>query len=212
MHKLRILILYPDPAGLALLTSMLNSLGHDIEEATDDRAAVRLMERQGIDLVLAGVEPADDDALELLTYARRKHREVPVILLFPRAHPDRAKEALRQGAMAVLKYPIPAAELRAAVLQALDQSGGRPARDPVGGNARPAADSKPAAVPPTASGGLPPTPAPPPPPPRRGPGRGRDATPRAVGLGYRPHRSRSESGSRVIDLAGISPPRRGPRC
>ena len=163
MHKPRILILYPDPAGLALLTSMLNSLGHPIEEAADDRAAVRLMERRGIDLVLAGVEPADGDALELLTYVRRKHREVPVILLFPRAHPDRAKEALRQGAMAVLKYPVPAVELRAAVLQALDQSGGRPARDPVGGSAGPApaspADSKPAAVPLTASGGLPPTPA-----------------------------------------------------
>ena len=41
MHKLRILILYPDPAGLALLTSMLKSLGHIIEEATTDRVAVR---------------------------------------------------------------------------------------------------------------------------------------------------------------------------
>ena len=161
MHKPRILILYPDPAGLALLTSMLKSLGHPIEEAADDRGAVRLMERRGIDLVLAGVEPADGDALELLTYVRRKHREVPVILLFPRAHPDRAKQALRQGAMAVLKYPVPAVELRAAVLQALDQSGGRPARDPVGGSSGPAlasmADSEPAAVPLTASVGLPPT-------------------------------------------------------
>ncbi len=54
MHKLRILILYPDPAGLALLTSMLKSLGHMIEEATTDRAAVRSMERNDIDLVLAG--------------------------------------------------------------------------------------------------------------------------------------------------------------
>jgi DNA-binding NtrC family response regulator len=159
MHKPRILILYPDPTGLALLTSMLNSLGHPIEEAANDRAAVRLMERRGIDLVLAGVEPSDADALELLTYVRRKHREVPVILLFPRAHPDRAKDALRQGAMAVLKYPVPAVELRAAVLQALDQSGGRPATDPVGGSSgsTPAspADSKPAAVPLTASVGLP---------------------------------------------------------
>ena len=121
MHKLRILILYPDPAGLALLTSMLKSLGHIIEEATNDRVAVRLMERNDIDLVLAGVDPGDGDALELLTYVRRKHREVPVVLLFPRLHPDRAKEALRLGAMAVLKYPVPAAELRAAVLQALEQ-------------------------------------------------------------------------------------------
>ena len=121
MYKLRILILYPDPAGLALLTSMLKSLGHIIEEATNDRVAVRLMERNDIDLVLAGVDPGDGDALELLTYVRRKHREVPVVLLFPRLHPDRAKEALRLGAMAVLKYPVPAAELRAAVLQALEQ-------------------------------------------------------------------------------------------
>lgn len=120
MHKLRILILYPDPAGLALLTSMLKSLGHIIEEATNDRVAVKLMERNNIDLVLAGVDPLDSEALELLTYVRRKHREVPVILLFPRLHPERAKEALRLGAMAVLKYPVPAAELRAAVLQALE--------------------------------------------------------------------------------------------
>ena len=70
--------------------------------------------------MLAGVDPLDSEALELLTYVRRKHREVPVILLFPRLHPERAKEALRLGAMAVLKYPVPAAELRAAVLQALE--------------------------------------------------------------------------------------------
>jgi two-component system response regulator HydG len=126
MQKLRILILYPDPAGLALLTSMLKSLGHIIEEAATDRVAVRLMERNNIDLVLAGVDPLDGEALELLMYVRRKHREVPVILLFPRLHPERAKEALRLGAMAVLKYPVPAAELRAAVLQALERAETRP--------------------------------------------------------------------------------------
>lgn len=126
MHKLRILILYPNPEGLALLASMLKSLGYIIEEAVNDRMAVRLMERENIDLVLAGVDPGDSDALELLTYVRRKHREVPVVLLFPRLHPERAKEALRLGAMAVLKYPVPAAELRAAVLQALEQCEARP--------------------------------------------------------------------------------------
>jgi DNA-binding NtrC family response regulator len=139
MHKLRILILYPDPAGLALLTSMLKSLGHMIEEATTDRAAVRSMERNDIDLVLAGVDPLDVEALELLTYVRRKHREVPVILLFPRLHPERAKEALRMGAMAVLKYPVPAAELRAAVLQALERCEAR--------TADPASPQAPAAAP-----------------------------------------------------------------
>ena len=147
MQKLRILILYPDPAGLALLTSMLKSLGHIIEEATTDRAAVRLMERNNIDLVLAGVDPLDNEALELLTYVRRKHREVPVILLFPRLHAERAKEALRLGAMAVLKYPVPAAELRAAVLQALERVEARPV-EPASTTARepqPVAHGKPPA-------------------------------------------------------------------
>ena len=120
MRKFRILIVCPEPGGLALLTSMLRSLGHLIEEAATDRLAVRLMERNSVNLVLASVDPGDADALELLSYVRRKHTGVPVILMFPRLHPDRAKEALRLGAMAVLKYPVPAAELRAAVLQALE--------------------------------------------------------------------------------------------
>jgi hypothetical protein len=41
---------------------MSESSGHHIEEAADDRAAVRLMGRRGTDPVLAGVEPADGDA------------------------------------------------------------------------------------------------------------------------------------------------------
>jgi two-component system, NtrC family, response regulator HydG len=150
MQKLRILILYPDPAGLALLTSMLKSLGHIIEEATTDRAAVKLMERNNIDLVLAGVDPLDNDALELLTYVRRKHREVPLILLFPRLHAERAKEALRLGAMAVLKYPVPAAELRAAVLQALERSEARQL-EPSGATVNPSAAAQNAKAP--SSGG-----------------------------------------------------------
>jgi two-component system response regulator HydG len=121
MAKYRILIVCPEPQGLALLTSMLKSLGHYIEEAATDRVAVRLMERNPINLVLASVDPGDADALELLSHVRRKYADVPVILMFPRVHPERAKEALRLGAMAVLKYPVPAAELRAAVLQAMEQ-------------------------------------------------------------------------------------------
>jgi two-component system response regulator HydG len=132
MPKLRILIHYPNPEGLALLASMLKSLRYLIEEAVTDRMAVRLMERETIDLVLAGVDPGDSEALELLAYVRRKHRDVPVVLLFPRLHPERAKEALRLGAMAVLTYPVPAAELRAAVLQALERCQARP-RESVSG-------------------------------------------------------------------------------
>ena len=131
MRKFRILIVCPEPEGLSLLTSMLRSLGHQIEEAPTDRVAVRLMERSPIHLVLASVDPGDAEALELLNHVRRKYSEVPVVLMFSRVHPERAKEALRLGAMAVLKFPVPAAELRAAVLQALEQCEAAPLDIPV---------------------------------------------------------------------------------
>src|SRR6516165_5388378 len=107
MSNARILIVHPEQSALTLLASMLRSMGHEFDEAANDRVAVRLMERGGVALMLAGVDPSDADALELLSYMRRKHRQVPVLLLFSAPVPERAKEALRLGALAVLKYPVP---------------------------------------------------------------------------------------------------------
>jgi two-component system response regulator HydG len=122
MNQARVLIVHPEPSILALLGSMLQSLGHQIEEATNDRAAVRRLERGGIDLMVAGVDPFDPEALELLSYSRRKHPGVPVVLLFPGPNPERAREATRMGATTVLKFPMPANDLRAAVTQACERS------------------------------------------------------------------------------------------
>src|ERR1700743_3214561 len=121
MSQARVLIVHPEPTILALLGSMLQSLGHQIDEASNDRAAVRRMERGGIDLIIAGIDPFDPEALELLSFSRRKHPQVPVILLFPGANPARAREATRMGATAVLRFPMPATELRAAVTQACER-------------------------------------------------------------------------------------------
>ncbi len=122
MSQARVLIVHPEPSILALLGSMLQSLGHQIDEAANDRLAVRRLERGGIDLMIAGINPNDPDAMELVAYARRKHSQVPLVLLFPTAHPERAREATRLGATAVLKFPMPATELRAAVTQACEHN------------------------------------------------------------------------------------------
>src|SRR4051794_7822184 len=116
-----LLIVHPDPAARSLLTSMLQSLGHRLDEVPNDRAAVRRLEREPADLVLAGADPADPDVLEFLAYLRRKHPQVAVLLLSEQAQPERAREALLRGASQVLKYPLPATHLRAAVAQALGQ-------------------------------------------------------------------------------------------
>ncbi len=122
MSQVRILIVHPEPSILALLGSMLQSLGHQIDEATNDRAAVRRLERGGIDLMIAGVDPFDSEAMELLSYSRRKYPTIPVVLLFPGPNPEKSREATRMGAATVLKFPLPATELRAVVTQACERS------------------------------------------------------------------------------------------
>jgi two-component system response regulator HydG len=118
MNQSLILIIHPDPSAQSLLASILQSLGHAIEEAANDRAALRRVERGGVNLIIAAIDPTDPDSLELLGYVRRKHSGIPAILLFADPTCSRGREALRLGAT-VLRYPTPATELRAAVTQAL---------------------------------------------------------------------------------------------
>ena len=119
MSQNRVLLVHPEASIRALLTSMLQTLACHIEEASNDRVAVRKLEQAPVDLVLAACEPADPEALELLAYLHRKHPKVPCVLLFAAPHPDRVRVALNWGAASVLRYPLPAHALRAAVAQAL---------------------------------------------------------------------------------------------
>ncbi len=119
MSQSRILIVHHDPSVRMLLNSMLQTLNLRVEEAGTDRAAVRMLEQQSFDAMLAWADPKDPDALELVIYCRRKHPAVPIVLLYPVLQADRVKEALQWGAVSVLRFPSPANYLRAAVAQAL---------------------------------------------------------------------------------------------
>ncbi|MEO6808401.1 MAG: sigma-54 dependent transcriptional regulator [Isosphaeraceae bacterium] len=121
MSQMHLLIVHPDSSIRALLISMLQTLGHRLSEAPNDRVAVRMIETDPADLVLASTDPADPDAFEFLAYQRRKSPRTPVILIWEGCHPDRTREALQRGAASVLKFPLPATHVRAAVAQALGE-------------------------------------------------------------------------------------------
>jgi DNA-binding NtrC family response regulator len=157
MSTVRMLIVHPTPSAQALLRSMLFNAGGRIEEAASDREAVRLLERGGADVVVEAVDPTDPDALELLQYVRRKHPQIPVILLFSAPHPERMREAVQRGASAVLRFPLPATELRAAVAQAVESAPvdahsqtsnahGTPIGKPIYTNGKPTSNGHPAAA------------------------------------------------------------------
>jgi two-component system response regulator HydG len=117
MHRL--LIIHCDPSVRALMSSMLQGLGHRIDEAASDRAAVRMLEQSPFQLVLAGADGDFDDVLELVNYVRRKHAGTPVLLFAEAPRPEHVREAMQRGALSVLRFPLPATQLRAAVSQAM---------------------------------------------------------------------------------------------
>src|SRR5689334_15373173 len=105
-----LLIVHPDPSVRALMISMLQTMGHRIDEVANDRAALRRLDREPVDLILSGLDPTDPDVMEFLDYVRRKHPRTPVILLSSTAHPDRAREMMLRGAVSVLRFPMPAVQ------------------------------------------------------------------------------------------------------
>jgi DNA-binding NtrC family response regulator len=123
MSHTRVLIVHPETSVRALLGSMLQANGHRIEEAPSDRAAVRMMEQSPVELVVLGSDSGRDEWLDFLSYTRRKHPRIPVVLVLTEPHPEWVREALQWGAASVLRYPLPATHLRAAVAQALGETG-----------------------------------------------------------------------------------------
>lgn len=119
MNDPRLLIVHADSSARTLINSMLRSLNVTLEEADSDRAAVRRLDRGPLDVIVAGVDPEDPEALELVLYVKRKHPKLPVILLFSVGHAERCREARQRGAAAVLRFPVSATQLRAAIAQAL---------------------------------------------------------------------------------------------
>jgi DNA-binding NtrC family response regulator len=119
MSRIRIIFVHPHPDALAILRSMLQSPKFEIIEATGDHTVLRMLEKPP-GLVLLGVDLDEPDALKLLASIRREHPMTPVILLFATWHPGHFGQALRMGASAVLKFPLPAGLLRAAVAEALE--------------------------------------------------------------------------------------------
>ncbi len=148
MHQARVLIVHHDPSILALLGSMLQPLGHQIDEASQDSAAVRRLERTAVDLLIARIDPADPEALELLKLSKRRYPRLPVILLSPTGSPDRSLEAMRLGANSVLMFPIRANDFRSKISGAFaEATRAHPGSAPPGPTARRVARTRRAAAP-----------------------------------------------------------------
>ena len=117
---LRVLVADDDPIVRLLVVAVLAELGHETEVASDGRDAWRLFEEWQPDLVVLDVDMPYVDGLEVCRRIREidDKREVFVLFLTGRDHPERLEEVLDAGGDEFIAKPTTPEDLRARLIVA----------------------------------------------------------------------------------------------
>jgi DNA-binding NtrC family response regulator len=110
-----------DEAGvLSLLRKSVERLGHEVAEAPHAAAALQVLGRQQVDLVVSDFQMPGVNGLELLEMARQEGYVAPFIMLTGHASIEHAVAAIKAGAIDYLAKPFRPAQLELAITAGLD--------------------------------------------------------------------------------------------
>ncbi len=118
----RILIADDDRDQRSCVVELVSGLGVEVLEADTGSEALSIVRRWRPHLALLDFHMPGHTGLEILATIRLETLGVPCILLSGEANDIVRKEALREGALAVLKKPFEPAQLRDEVRRALARS------------------------------------------------------------------------------------------
>ncbi|MBI3630594.1 MAG: response regulator [Candidatus Rokubacteria bacterium] len=102
-----------------LLTEHLLGLGYEPLAARSGNDAVESLKRQIPDLVLLDISMPGMNGVDVLTFLRSKHPEIPVVMISGLADEGLAHALLRLGAVAFVRKPFDLNELERLVAVAL---------------------------------------------------------------------------------------------
>jgi two-component system response regulator FlrC len=120
----RILVADDEPGLREFLADALELDAHVVVTAAEGRAAAKLLDEQGFDLVITDLKMPGMDGMALLRKVRAEQPEVEVIMLTAHGTVDNAVEAMKLGAFEYLQKPLSGPdELRLLVQRALERRG-----------------------------------------------------------------------------------------
>jgi len=119
MSPIRILVIDDEPPIRKLLRMGLSSQGYHILEAPDGRAALELLGREKLDLVILDLGLPDMKGHELLRVIRERDENIPVVVLSSRGDEAGKVEAFDLGADDYVTKPFGMNELLARLRTAL---------------------------------------------------------------------------------------------
>ncbi|MCF8075910.1 MAG: sigma-54 dependent transcriptional regulator [Desulfotignum sp.] len=117
--KGKILIVDDDTAHLSMLRTVLKSLGHTIDSATDGSDAISEVEKNPYDLVLMDVRMANVGGMEALEKIKKLNPAIPIIIMTAYSSVDKAVEAMKLGAYDYLTKPLNFDDLKITIERAM---------------------------------------------------------------------------------------------
>lgn len=113
-----VLVVDDQPAARRALRRVVERAGGTVHEAGDGYAAMEIMGRESVDVVLSDISMPSMDGLELLTRLRRESEILPVILVTGEPSLDTAIRAIELGAFRYILKPADATTVVEAVQRA----------------------------------------------------------------------------------------------
>ena len=117
----RILAVDDERSMRELLSIVMRREGHEVLLAENGRAAIDLLEREQIDLMISDIKMPDMSGVDVLRAAKKIDRDIIGIMITAFASTETAVEALRMGAYDYVSKPFNVDELKLKVRDALEQ-------------------------------------------------------------------------------------------
>jgi two-component system response regulator AtoC len=117
---IRLLILDDEPLFLETLERIFRREGMAVATTGDGDEALRILDRQPVDVVLSDIVMPGMDGLEFLRRARQRSAPPEVVMVTAHATIDTALDAMKQGAYDYLQKPAEVADVERVIRKAYD--------------------------------------------------------------------------------------------
>ncbi len=117
----RVLVVDDERSMRELLTIVLKREGHDVLVAENGGAALEILNRESIDLLISDIKMPDMSGVDVLKAAKSVDQDIVGVMITAFASTDTAVEALRMGAYDYLTKPFNVDELKIVIRNALER-------------------------------------------------------------------------------------------